>query len=114
MGTDIETAATKVRSNLHCWQCLVANFDRSRYFARQLGDRTQPSYPWSDATASSVAAMFKALDQSQRIDVLNAALGTLGGTAEKVAEQTVRRPVAATGECLGRDDGAGRAGNPAC
>jgi hypothetical protein len=42
----------------------------------------------SAATSTNVAAMFKSLDDQGRIAVLNAALSTLGNTAEQVAQQT--------------------------
>ena len=42
----------------------------------------------SDATAQNVAAMFKAMDQADRVQVLQQALSNLAGVAQNVAEQT--------------------------
>ena len=44
--------------------------------------------PSADATATTVAAMFKAMDPGDRITVLQTALASLGGTAQQVANQT--------------------------
>jgi len=88
MGTDIETAAQKFDMMATAGTANARTMTALGISLSSLATAYDAVIGGSDATAASVAVMFKALDQSQRIDVLNAALGTLGGTAEKVAEQT--------------------------
>jgi len=88
MGTDIETAATKFDQMATAGTASARTLTSLGISLAGLATALNQVIPGSDATASSVAAMFKALDQSQRVDVLNQALSSLGGTAQTVAEQT--------------------------
>lgn len=88
MGTDIETATTKFDQMATAGTASARTLTALGISLASLATTYNSVIEGSDETASSVAASFKALDQSQRIDVLNAALQTLGGTAEQVANQT--------------------------
>ena len=88
MGTDIETATTKFDQMATAGTASARTLTSLGISLSSLATAYNSVIEGSDETASSVAASFKALDQSQRIDVLDAALKTLGGTAEQVANQT--------------------------
>jgi hypothetical protein len=88
MGTDIETAATKFDQMATAGTASARTLTSLGISLSGLATAFNVVEGGSDATADSVAAMFKALDQSQRVEVLNQALSTLGGTAQQVAEQT--------------------------
>ena len=88
MGTDIGSAADRFdrmassgTANARTMTALGISLDTLAASINTVAGGT-------DAVASNAAAMFKALDESQRIDVLTQALSSMGGTAEKVAEQT--------------------------
>lgn len=88
MGTDIETATTKFDQLATAGTASARTLTALGLSLGSLADAFNATQTGADATASSVAAMFKALDQQGRIDVLEAALSNLGGTAQQVAEQT--------------------------
>lgn len=88
MGTDIETATTKFDQMATAGTASARTLTSLGISLSSLATAFNSVIEGSDETASSVAASFKALDQSQRIEVLDAALKTLGGTAEQVANQT--------------------------
>lgn len=88
MGTDIETATTKFDQLATAGTASARTLTALGLSLGSLADAFNATQTGADATASSVATMFKALDQADRIEVLEAALSKLGGTAQQVAEQT--------------------------
>lgn len=88
MGTDIETAATKFDQLATVGNASARTLTSLGISLQSLANAFNDVVPGSDATAASVAKLFKALDESDRIAVLDDALAKFGGTAEQVAEQT--------------------------
>lgn len=89
MGTDIESAATKFDQMVTAGTASVRTLTQLGLNLTGLAAAFNQVIPGSDATAASVAGMFKALsDPDQRIAILTAALSTMGGTAHSVADQT--------------------------
>jgi hypothetical protein len=88
MGTDIETAAQKFDQIASAGTASARTLTSLGISLQGLADAFNTVEGGAVQTSDSVAAAFKTLDQSERIDVLNQALSTLGGTAEQVANQT--------------------------
>lgn len=88
MGTDITAATTRFDQMATAGNASARTLTSLGLSLSSLATAINAINPAADATASSAAAMFKALDQADRITVLEQALSVLGGTAEKVAEQT--------------------------
>lgn len=88
MGTDIGTAANAfdrmaASGTLGARQVVALGLS-----LQQVADAMNQVSGSSDATAQNVAQLFKAMDQSDRIDVLSASLEHLSGIAQQAAEQT--------------------------
>lgn len=88
MGTSIEAAAQKFallaeggNASQRAMASLGLNFT-------QLAAAINEVNPALNATADNAKKLFAAMDPGDRIQVLTAALTTLGGTAQQVAEQT--------------------------
>jgi hypothetical protein len=88
MGTDIETAAQKFDQIASAGTASARTLTSLGISLQGLADAFNTVQGGVVETSTSIAAAFKALDQSERIEVLNQALSTLGGTAEQVANQT--------------------------
>jgi len=88
MGTDIVSAADKFDRMISAGTASARILTSLGVSMAGLADAINTVTHSEDATADSAAKAFKALDQSQRIDVLTAALTKMGGTASQVANQT--------------------------
>ena len=88
MGTDIESAATKFDQMTTAGTASARTLTALGLSLPALAVALNQVAGNSDATATNAAAMFKALDESDRITVLTTALSTMGGVAQDVAQQT--------------------------
>jgi len=88
MGTDIESAATKFDQMTTAGTASARTLTALGLSLPALAVALNQVAGNSDATATNAAAMFKALDESDRITVLTTALSTMGGVAQNVAQQT--------------------------
>jgi hypothetical protein len=88
MGTDIATAATKFDMMATSGMASARTMTAIGLSLGGLAIALNTVSGNTDATAANAAKMFKALDQSERVEVLSTALSKMGGTAEKVANQT--------------------------
>jgi hypothetical protein len=88
MGTDITSATTRFDQMATAGTASARTLTSLGLSLGSLAAALNTVSGNQDATAASAAAMFKALDQSDRITVLQTALEGLAGTAEKTAQST--------------------------
>lgn len=88
MGTDITAAATRFDQMATAGTASARTLTQIGLSLDSLSEAFNRVIAGSDTTARSVGEAFKALDQSQRVQVLTDALQHLGGTAQQVAQQT--------------------------
>jgi hypothetical protein len=88
MGTDIVSATQRFDQMATAGTASARTMQTLGLSLQSLATAMDQVNPSANATASTVAAMFKAMDQTDRIQVLDTALQQLGGTAQQVANQT--------------------------
>ena len=88
MGTDIVSATQRFDQMATAGMASARTMQSLGLSLQSLATAMDHVNPSANATASTVAAMFKAMDQTDRITVLDTALQHLGGTAQQVANQT--------------------------
>lgn len=88
MGTDIVSAAARFDQMATAGTASVRTMQNLGLSLQSLATAMDQVDPSADATASTVSEMFKTMEQTDRIQVLDTALQKLGGTAEQVANQT--------------------------
>lgn len=88
MGTNIEAASNAFDRIVTSGNASARTLIPIGLSLTSLADALNTVNPALDATADNAAKAFKALDPGDRITVLNAALDTLAGTANKIATET--------------------------
>ena len=88
MGTDIEQAAQRFDLLVNAGTLSGRALTSMGLSLASVTAALNTVDPAADATTASVKAMFKEMDPGERIQVLQTALQSLGGTAQTVAEQT--------------------------
>jgi hypothetical protein len=88
MGTDITSATTRFDQMATAGTASARTLTSIGLSLQSLSTALNTVDPAADSTAATVAKMFKAMDQTDRITVLTTALGTLQGVAQQTAQAT--------------------------